>query len=46
LKRPAATKKDNFPKRIGPVFRTGAFCFGAKAGFWKELVPGSRFNHP
>jgi hypothetical protein len=28
LKRPAATKynKTDFPKRIGPVFRTGAFC--------------------
>jgi hypothetical protein len=22
------------------------FVFGAKTGFWKELVPGSRFNNP
>jgi hypothetical protein len=27
LKRPAATKKHTFLKRIGPDFRTGALCF-------------------
>jgi hypothetical protein len=39
LKRPAAVKKNkrDFPKRIGPVFRTGAFLFSI--AFSSESVP-------
>jgi hypothetical protein len=42
LKRPAAANKNkrDFPKRIGPVFRTGAFLFSAM--FSSDVDTGSR----
>jgi hypothetical protein len=44
LKRPAASRKDTFPKRIGPVSGPVRFVLVVKNSLRRNQWPGSRFN--